>query len=180
MNRIRSAAEMGRPRQASIHPRPVRSHCYSSGSLTGAERKILAGRPVRHERRWPTISLSSLPNAAAAGQPRSGNRRRYLQKRTVTCLIMTRQYVSLVYFSAPAERLRQDQRKPRPLPSWPPPSAPSARGLAFSNISSGMTWGDLFLYVPMINGVDLNSQRSTHPCKCNISRCALRISFVFK
>lgn len=31
-------------------PAPFSLHCYSSGSVTVAERKILAGCPVKHER----------------------------------------------------------------------------------------------------------------------------------
>lgn len=48
-------------------PAPFSLHCYSSGSVTVAERKILAGCPVKHERCWPTIWLSSLPNTVNAG-----------------------------------------------------------------------------------------------------------------
>lgn len=79
MNRIRSGRDAVGPRgwpNPSRHlftpttlPRsvPLGPDCYSSGSVTVAERKILAGCPVEHERCWPTIWLSSLPNIVSGG-----------------------------------------------------------------------------------------------------------------
>lgn len=45
----RSVPEMADPGRHPFIPAPFSLHCYSSGSVTVAERKILAGWPVKHE-----------------------------------------------------------------------------------------------------------------------------------
>lgn len=168
MNRIRSGQDAVGPQRwpdPGRHPFTVRTqprpallgpHCYSSGSMTVAERKILAGCPVEHECCWPTIWLSSLPNIVSWGGGGVGDGAGYSQ-------LGEERGATVVWFSVIlCEQIsgsvvqQEDKSSPPKLEKHPGCSQRKAEWMrnTLSVMSHVFIWGHISYWVGVFWGVE--------------------------